>query len=40
MICWAWWLLVVVLVGAGALGFVLHFLWHWWLLSRPWGNGR
>jgi hypothetical protein len=34
MLCWPWWLLVVV-VSAGALGFVLHFAWHWWLLSRP-----
>jgi hypothetical protein len=35
MLCWPWWLLVVVVVSAGALGFVLHFAWHWWLLSRP-----
>jgi len=35
MLCLPWWLLVVILAGAGALGFILHFGWHWWLLSGP-----
>jgi hypothetical protein len=35
MICWTWWLLAIALAGAAALGFMLHFVWHWWLLSRP-----
>jgi hypothetical protein len=35
MLCVPWWLLVVIVVGAGALGFIFHFAWHWWLLSRP-----
>jgi hypothetical protein len=35
MVCLSWWTLIVLLLGAAALGFVLHFAWHWWLLSRP-----
>jgi hypothetical protein len=35
MVCLPWWLLALVVLGAGALGFIVHFAWHWWLLSRP-----
>jgi hypothetical protein len=35
MLCVPWWTLVVIVVAATALGFVLYFVWHWWLLSRP-----
>ena len=35
MICLPWWLLVVIVLAAGALGVVLHFGLHWYLLSRP-----
>jgi hypothetical protein len=35
MVCLPWWALLVILVSAGALGFILHFGWHWWLLSGP-----
>jgi hypothetical protein len=35
MICLQWWLLVMVVLGAAALGVILHFGWHWYLLSRP-----
>jgi hypothetical protein len=35
MVCLPWWLLVLIVIGAVALGFVAHFAWHWWLLSRP-----
>jgi hypothetical protein len=35
MVCLPWWALLVVLLSAVALGFVLHFGWHWWLLSGP-----
>jgi hypothetical protein len=35
MLCLPWWLFVVVAAGVAALGFALHFAWHWWLLSRP-----
>jgi hypothetical protein len=35
MLCLPWWWLALAVVGAGALGFVLYFVWHWWLLSRP-----
>jgi hypothetical protein len=35
MVCLSWWSVILIAVGSGALGFVLHFGWHWWLLSRP-----
>ena len=35
MVCLSWWTLLGIAVVAGLLGFVLHFGWHWWLLSRP-----
>jgi hypothetical protein len=35
MICLPWWWLLAVVLIVGALGFVLHFGWHWYLLSRP-----
>jgi hypothetical protein len=35
MLCLPWWLFVVVVAGAVALGFLVHFAWHWWLLSGP-----
>jgi hypothetical protein len=35
MLCLPWWLFIVALAAAAALGFILHFGWHWWLLSRP-----
>jgi hypothetical protein len=35
MVCLPSWSLLVIVLGAAALGFVLHFGWHWWLLSRP-----
>ena len=35
MVCLTWWWLVLIVLAAGALGFVLHFGWHWYLLSRP-----
>lgn len=34
MVCWPLWLVVVALTGAGALGFVLCFVWYWWVLSN------
>jgi hypothetical protein len=40
MVCLAWWVLVVLLIAAAALGFALHFAWTWWLLSRPDFRGR
>lgn len=40
MICWPWWGLLAALLGAGFLGFVACFLWHWWLLSRPGAGTR
>jgi hypothetical protein len=33
--CWPWWTLALALLAAGMIGFVLCFLWHWWLISRP-----
>ena len=27
--------MLVIVVAVGALGFIVHFAWHWWLLSRP-----
>jgi hypothetical protein len=39
MLCLPWWLLLVIAVGAAALGFIVHFGWHWWLLSRPDAQG-
>jgi hypothetical protein len=35
MVCLPWWALLAILLSAVALGFVLHFGWHWWLLSGP-----
>ena len=35
MVCLPWWLLLGAVIGAAVLGFVLCFLWHWWLISRP-----
>jgi hypothetical protein len=35
MLCVPWWLLLVALLGAAALGFIVYFVWQWWLLSRP-----
>ena len=35
MICVPWWLLVMIVLGAAAFGVILHFGWHWYLLSRP-----
>ena len=35
MVCLPWWALLVILLSAAALGFILHFGWHWWLLSGP-----
>jgi hypothetical protein len=35
MVCLPWWALLVILLSAVALGFILHFGWHWWLLSGP-----
>jgi len=39
MLCLPWWSLLVIAVGAAALGFIAHFGWHWWLLSRPDAQG-
>jgi hypothetical protein len=35
MVCLPWWLFFLIVIGAVALGIVVHFAWHWWLLSRP-----
>ena len=35
MVCLPWWWLLVIVVVAAALGVILHFGWHWYLLSRP-----
>jgi hypothetical protein len=35
VLCLSWWLLLLIVIAVGALGFVVHFAWHWWLLSRP-----
>jgi hypothetical protein len=35
MVCWPWWLLGLIVIGAFALGVVAHFAWLWWVLSRP-----
>jgi hypothetical protein len=35
MVCLTWWALFLILASAIALGFILHFGWHWWLLSGP-----
>lgn len=35
MLCLSWWLFAVLLLGTAALGFIVHFAWQWWLLSRP-----
>jgi hypothetical protein len=35
MVCFPWWWLLIVIVGAGAFGFIACFVWQWWLLSRP-----
>lgn len=35
MVCVSWTLAVVGLLVAAAAGFVVCFLWHWWLISRP-----
>jgi hypothetical protein len=35
VICLNWWTLLLVALAAATVGFVLCFLWHWWLLSRP-----
>jgi hypothetical protein len=40
MVCWPWWVVGLVLAGAAAAGFVLCFLWHWWLVSRPGARNR
>ena len=37
--CMAWWLFLVVLLATGALGFLVYFVWQWWLLSRPGAKG-
>lgn len=35
MVCLSWWGLIALVLAAAALGFLLCFGWHWWLLSRP-----
>jgi hypothetical protein len=35
MWCLAWWWVLLIVLAAAALGFIVHFGWHWWLLSRP-----
>lgn len=35
MVCLPWWWMLVLALIVGGLGFVLHFGWHWYLLSRP-----
>jgi hypothetical protein len=35
MVCLSWWVLLVALAAAGVTGFVVYFVWQWWLLSRP-----
>ena len=35
MVCLSWSVLIALLIAAVGLGFVLHFAWHWYLLSRP-----
>jgi hypothetical protein len=40
MLCWTWWSILLLVLGAAAVGFILCFLWHWWLLSRPGAKSR
>jgi len=35
MICLPWWMLLVIVLVAGALGVIFHFGLQWYLLSRP-----
>jgi hypothetical protein len=35
MVCLSWWLFLALLLVAGALGFLVYFVWQWWVLSRP-----
>jgi hypothetical protein len=39
MVCMTWWLFVLVLLATAAAGFVVYFVWQWWLLSRPDAKG-
>jgi hypothetical protein len=35
MVCLSWWLFVALLLAASVVGFLVYFVWQWWLLSRP-----
>jgi hypothetical protein len=39
MVCMTWWLFVLILLATAAAGFVVYFVWQWWLLSRPDAKG-